>query len=88
MNLGSEPYKLYKNTVAAVYEPVDIGKHEQVNSVSTDPIKNGEYYSHVDELLHESSSNLNQAQVERLGSLLYDFKDQFSKSSHDLVVRT
>ena len=84
MNLGSEPYKPYKNTVAAVYEPVDIGKHEQVNSVSTDPIKNGETYSHVDELLLESSSNLNQAQVERLRSLLYDFKDQFSKSSHDL----
>ena len=67
-----------------MYEPVDIGKHEQVNSVSTDPIKNGETYSHVDELLHESPSNLNQAQVERLRSLLYDLKDQFSKSSHDL----
>ena len=84
MNLGSEPYKLYKNTVAPVYEPVHIGKYEQVNSVSTVPIKYIETYSHVDELLHESSSNLKQAQVERLRSLLYDFKDQFSKSSHDL----
>ena len=67
-----------------MYEPVEIGKHEQVNSISTDPAKNGETYSHVDELLRESSSNLNQSQVESLRSLLYEYKDQFSRSSHDL----
>ena len=84
MNLGNEPCKLYKNTIAAMYEPVEIGKHEQVNSISTDPAKNSETYNHVDELLRESSSNLNQSQVESLRSLLYEYKDQFSKSSHDL----
>ena len=39
MNLGRKSYKLYKNTIAAMYEPVEIGKHEQVNSISTDPVK-------------------------------------------------
>ena len=84
MNLNNEPYKLHKNTIAAMYEPVEIGKHEQVNSISTDPTKNDETYNHVEELIRESSSNLNQSQVESLRSLLYGYKDQFSKSSHDL----
>ena len=74
MNLSNEHYKLYKNTIVAMYEPVEIGKHEQVNSIRTDPVRKGETYSHVEELLHESSSNLNQSHVERLKSLLYDYK--------------
>ena len=36
------------------------------------------------EILHQSSSNLNESPTECLRSLLYEYKDQFSKSSHDL----
>ena len=38
----------------------------------------------MEQLLQASSSNLDESQTERLRSLLYEYKDQFSKSSHDL----
>ena len=84
MNLNQEPVVLYKNTVAAVYEPVEIRKQENVNTLGKDNAPTDESCTHVDELLQQSSSNLNGSQVESLRSLLYEFKDQFSKSSHDL----
>ena len=84
MNLNQEPVTLYKNTVAAVYEPVEIRKQENVNTLGKDNAPIDESCTHVDELLHQSSTNLNESQVESLRSLLYEFKDQFSKSSHDL----
>ena len=84
MNLSDEPLRLYKNTVAALYEPVEIGKHETVNSLSTDTTSPDDSYSHVEELLGKSSSNLNESQIDSLRLLLYEYKDQFSKSSHDL----
>ena len=84
MNLNDEPLRLYKNTVAALYEPVEIGKHETVNSLSTDTSSTDDSYSHADELLGQSSSNLNESQIDSLRMLLYEHKDQFSKSSHDL----
>ena len=84
MNLNDEPLRLYKNTVAALYEPVEIKKHETVNSLSTDTSSTDDSYSHVEELLGQSSSNLNNSQIDSLMMLLYEHKDQFSKSSHDL----
>ena len=48
MNLSNEPYMLYKNTVAAMYEPVEIGKHEQVNTIGTYPNQNDDNYTHVE----------------------------------------
>ena len=84
MNLNQEPVVLYKNTVAAVYEPVEIRKQENVNTLGKDNAPIDESCTHVDELLQQSSINLNESQVESLRSLLYEFKDQFSKSSHDL----
>ena len=57
MNLSNEPCKLYKNTIAATYEPVEIGKHEQVNSIDISQNEVDETYTHVEELVCESSSN-------------------------------
>ena len=84
MNLNHEPVKLYKNTVAAMYEPVEMEKQEKVNTLSTDTSTREESCAHIDELIQQSSSNLNESQIGRLRSLLYEYKDQFSKSSHDL----
>ena len=84
MNLNHEPFVLYKNTVAAMYEQVEIEKQENVNTLSTDPTPTKESFTHIDELLQQSSSNLNESQKECLRSLLYEYKDQFSKSSHGL----
>ena len=84
MNLNPEPVKLYKNTVAAMYEPVEMEKQEKVNTLSTDTSTREESCVHIDELIRQSSSNLNESQIGRLRSLLYEYKDQFSKSSHDL----
>ena len=84
MNLNNEPFTLYKNTVAAMYEPVEIGKHEIVNSLGTESSTIDESIAHVEELLSQSSSNLNESQIDSLRSLLYEYKVQFSKSSHDL----
>ncbi|MCG7874761.1 MAG: retropepsin-like aspartic protease, partial [Candidatus Thiodiazotropha endolucinida] len=84
MNLTDKPFKLYKNTVAAIYEPVETEKRENVNCLSTETTLNEGSCSHIDELLIESSSNLSESQKESLKSLLYEYRDQFSKSSHDL----
>ena len=62
MNLNHEPFVLYKNTVAAMYEPVEIEKQENVNSLSTDSTSTEESFTHIDELLQQSSSNLNESQ--------------------------
>ena len=71
-----------KTLVAAMYEPVEIVKQENVKTVSTDPTPAEESFTHIDELLQQSSSNLNESQKECLRSLLSEYKDQFSKSSH------
>ncbi|MEW8546534.1 MAG: reverse transcriptase domain-containing protein [Candidatus Thiodiazotropha sp.] len=84
MNLSNETFRLYKDTVAAMYEPIETGKHEIVNSLGTENSATDESCTHVEELIHQSSSNLNESRVESLRSLLYEYKDQFSKSSHDL----
>ncbi|MCG8047770.1 MAG: reverse transcriptase family protein, partial [Candidatus Thiodiazotropha endolucinida] len=83
MNPKNEPLILYKNTVAAMYEPVEIGKLENVNTITTDHTSE-ESFLHVEELLSQSSTNLNETQKYSLRSLLFEYKDQFSKSSHDL----
>ena len=84
MNLSNEPVMLYKNTIAAMYEPVELGRYETVNNIGTVSSTTDESTAHVEELLSKSSSNLNETQIYSLRSLLYEYKDQFSKSSHDL----
>ena len=84
MNLNNEPVTLYKNTIAAMYEPVEMGKCETVNNIGTVSSTTEEPFAHVEELLSQSSSNLNETQIASFRSLLYKYKDQFSKSSHDL----
>ena len=51
MNLNNEHFMLYKNTVTATYEPIEIEKQENVNTPSTDPIPTKEYFTHIEELL-------------------------------------
>ena len=84
MDLNNEPVLLYKNTIVAMYEPVEIEKHETVGNIGTACSATEESFAHVEELLSQCSSNLNETQVDSLRSLLYEHKDQFSKSSHDL----
>ena len=50
---------MYKNIVAAMCEPVEIGKHETVNSLGTESSSIDESIAHVEELLSQSSLNLN-----------------------------
>ena len=83
MNLSNGPVTLYKNTIPTMYEPVEIGKHETVNDIGTVSSTAEESFTHVEDLLSQSSSNLNETQVNSLRSLLYEYKDHFSKSSHD-----
>ena len=84
MNLSNEPCMLHKNMVAAMYEPVEIEKFEIVNSISSNTSPELDSCPHIDDLILQSSSNLNESQKKCLRSLLYEYKDQFSKSSHDL----
>ena len=67
-----------------MYEPVEIGKHETVNNIGTVSSTAEKSFAHVEDLLIQSSLNLNETQVDSLQALLYEYKDQFSKSSHDL----
>ena len=53
MNLNHESFIMYKNTVAAMYEPVEIEKQENVNTLSTDPTPSEESFTHIDELLQK-----------------------------------
>ena len=70
--------------MTTIYEPVESERIESVNSLSTKATPDENPYQHIDELIQNSSSNLNETQLESLKSLLYEHKDQFSKSSHDL----
>ena len=40
--------------------------------------------SHTEDLVSCSSENLNESQKEKMSALLHEYKDQFSRSSHDL----
>ena len=60
---------MYKITVAAMYEPVEIGKHETVSSLGTESSTIDESIAHVEELLSQSFSNLNESQIDSLRSL-------------------
>ena len=84
MNLNHEPVKLYKNTAAATYEPVEIKKQEKVNTLSADTTTSEHSCAYIDELIQQNTSNLNESQIKCLRALLYEYKDQFSISSYDL----
>ena len=73
MNLNSKSFMLHKNTVAALYEPVEKEKFEKVNSLSIDTTSTKESSSHIDELFLRSSSCLNEPQKQSLRSLLYQY---------------
>ena len=57
---------------------------EKVNSLSTDNPSTKEPPSHINELLLRSSLSLTESQKQSHRSLLYQYRDQFSRSSHDL----
>ena len=40
--------------------------------------------SHIEDLISGSSENLNESPKEKMSALLHEYKDQFSRSSHDL----
>lgn len=84
MNLGKEPIHLYKNTITATYEPVEPERFETVSSLNTDSDPEPDSCSHLDDLISQSTENLNESQKESLKTLLYEYRDQFSRSSHDL----
>ena len=84
MNLNDQPFFLHKNTLTAIYEPEETERLESVNSLSTKATSDENPYQNIDEHIQNISSNLNETQLESLKSLLYEHKDQFSRSSHDL----
>ena len=61
--------------------------NETVNNIGTVSSTTDESTAHVEELLTKSYSNINETQIDSLQSLLYEYKDQFSKSSLDLGSR-
>ena len=84
MNVQDKPCFLHKHTVTAIYEPVETETFETVNSVNTESTSNENSSSHIEDLISRSSENLNESQKEQLAALLREYKDQFSRSSHDL----
>lgn len=84
MNLQDKPCFLHKNTVTAIYEPVETDQFETVSSLGTESTSTEESSSHIQELIARSSENLNESQKEKMSTLLHEYKDQFSRSSHDL----
>ena len=84
MNVQDKPCFLHKHTITAIYEPVETETFETVNSVSTESTSNEDSSSHIEDLISRSSENLNESQKEQLAALLREYKDQFSRSSHDL----
>ena len=78
------PCNLHKNTVTAIYEPVETEMFQTVNSLGTESNPSEKGISHLDDLVSRSSKNLIEAQKEKLTALLHEYQDQFSRSSHDL----
>ena len=69
--------------------------HERVSSLETaesvpftspcsEKVPEKDSYSHIEQLIQESSTNLDESQKQSVRSLLCEYSDQFSRSSHDL----
>ena len=68
---------LYKDTIVASYDHFDIGQYDTVNTISTESSTADESVAHVEEFLRQSSSNLNEVQIDSLRPLLYEHEDEF-----------
>ena len=55
-----------------------------VTSPCLENVSQKDSYSHIEQLIQESSTNLDESQKQSVRSLLYEYIDQFSRSSHDL----
>ena len=100
LNPTDYPCTLYKDTVAAMCEPVDLVEAPRIwqNNVAcyqergkdgslTDAVENGETPSvpeHLSDLFQRSSHLLNPDERSQLAQLLIDFDDVFAVSSDDL----
>ena len=88
ININTEPYKIHKNTVLAMFETVDNIeiKDEQVRiSKVGDQIDSGSVIpEHLSGLIEESSKNLSDEQRSMLQDLLSKHKNVFSRSSDDI----
>ena len=84
MNILDKPCFLRKNTVTATYEPVETETFERVSSLSAEKSCTEDSTSHIEDLISRSSANLNEPQKKKMTTLLHEYKDQFSRSSHDL----
>ena len=84
MNVQDKACFPRKHTITAVYEPVEKETCEIVSSLSTESAASEGSSSHIEDLVSHSFENLNESQTEKMSALLYEYKDQFSRHSHDL----
>ena len=68
------------------FEPVSsLETIESVPVFSPGPVSASEKdLSHIKQLIHERSTNLNESQKESIQSILHEYSTQFSSTSHDL----
>ena len=87
-NLGKEPCEVYENTVAAVFETVEI--HEtyaekvRTSKVEVSTESQTEIPDHLKDLYDKSRVHLSLEQTDKLAEVLIKHQSVFSKSPHDL----
>lgn len=85
INLSKEPCTVYRDTVAATYESVDIPDVKRVEYVSVNKVEQTtELPEHMKEMFNKSTTNLTPEQIEKLKELLRKHKAIFPESSSEL----
>lgn len=85
-NFSETPVTLYKDTVTATLEPVEIVKNENIGSteVQTGNVNTSRLPDHLSEMFEKSSVNLNSAEAEDLRKFLIKHQNIFSKGPGDI----
>ncbi|KAL5018859.1 hypothetical protein ScPMuIL_004581, partial [Solemya velum] len=82
-NLSSEPCKIYKDSVAATYEPIDSTLLEQNKTEVVDGNQE-KLPEHLKDLFERSTKNLAHSQKLQVKKLLEKYQQAFSKNSGDI----
>ena len=86
-NFGTEPCKIFKNTVVAEYHPASINDciaSESKTVSETDDKMNEIMPKHLIDMFERSSKNLSEEQINELRKFLIKNQDVFSRNSNDI----
>ena len=87
-NLTDKPIKIFKNTVTAMLESVEVDKNENVRSAEVDSSVKAEISpllpEHLKDLYEKSCINLDKTQSQILKQFLIKHQNVFSKDSNDI----